>query len=300
MRQAENADTILALTHGRILTPSREIPDGTLLVQKGRIAALGEASDLTVPSSSVEIDCGGKILVPGFIDLHLHGGGGFDFCESDGLTGAARYHALHGTTSLLPTIGPVERSELEEILARLAAGYPRDREGALPRLLGLNVEGPFLNPEKAGALGIDALSRPEPGDVKAFQDAGAGKIRLMTIAPEINGGMRGVREILDAGIVPALGHSEATFEEAVEAFSAGLRHVTHLFNAMRGFHHRRPGCAVAALVDPRVTVEVIADGHHLHDGTLKMIYRLKGAEGMALISDAVPSAFTRPSWRMYA
>ncbi len=288
MRQAENIDTMFALTHGRILTPSQEIPDGTVLVRKGRIAALGKASDLSVPSASVEIDCRGKIVVPGFIDLHVHGGGGFDFCDAEGWTGAARYHALHGTTSILPTICPVGRAQIEATLVRLAAGYPRSCEGPLPNLLGLNLEGPFLNPNQAGALGPDALALPGPGDVRFFQDATGGRIRLMTIAPEIDGGMMGVREMLDAGIVPALGHSEASFEEAQSAFSAGLRHVTHLFNAMRGFHHRSPGCAVAALVDPRITVEVIADGHHLHDGTLRMICRLKGAEGMVLVSDAVP------------
>ncbi len=288
MTQTKNEENTLALTHGRIVTPLQEILDGTLLVENGKISALGESVDLPVPSGAAEIDCRGKIIAPGFIDLHVHGGGGFDFNDAGGWTGAARYHALHGTTSLLPTIRPLRQSELGVALARLAAGYPETLEGPLPCLLGLNLEGPYLNPQRAGALGTDTLVLPEAGAVQALQEAAGGRIRLMTIAPEIEGAMTAIGEALDAGILPVLGHSEASFEEAQAAFDAGVRHVTHLFNAMGGFHHRSPGCAVAALVDPRITVEVIIDGHHLHDGTVRMIYQLKGAEGMAPVSDAIP------------
>ncbi|NOY53991.1 MAG: N-acetylglucosamine-6-phosphate deacetylase [Deltaproteobacteria bacterium] len=288
MGRIEKAEKTLVLTHGKILTPLDVIPDGALLVEKGKIAALGEAANLPVPPGATRIDCTGKIMVPGFVDLHVHGGGGFDFNDAGGWTGAARYHALHGTTSLLPTVRPLPLPELEETLACLASGYPGTGDGPLPYLPGFNLEGPYLNPQRAGALGKDGLAKPRPGAVRALQEAASGRIRLMTIAPEIQGGMKAVSEILDAGILPVLGHSGASFEEAQAAFDAGVRHVTHLFNAMTGFHHRNPGCAVAALLDPGVTVEVIADGRHLHEATLRMIHRLKGAGGMIGVSDAVP------------
>jgi len=288
MGRTEKEEKTLVLTHGRILTPSEVIADGILVIKDGRIAALAESTDAVLPPGSCEIDCRGKILVPGLIDLHVHGGGGFDFNDPAALTGAARYHALHGTTTLLPTICPRPLPELEEILARLSAGYPELGEGALPRLLGLNLEGPWINPEKAGALGKMGVAKPRSGVVRTLQEAAAGKIRLMTVAPELEGVMTVLPELLDAGILPVLGHSGASYEEAQAAFDAGIRHVTHLFNAMTAFHHRRPGCAAAALLDPRVTVEVIADGRHLHGGTLRMIDRLKGVAGMVPVSDAVP------------
>jgi N-acetylglucosamine-6-phosphate deacetylase len=286
MKQSD-ADTILAFIHGRIYTPETELTDGTLLVQGGKILSLGNSSDLDIPASAEQVDCREKIVVPGFIDLHVHGGGGFDFNDAGELTGAARYHALHGTTSLLPTICPQEKDNLKETLSLLAQGYPRVKEGPFPKILGLHLEGPFLNPKCRGAFHSDDLILPGPGEIQEFQNLAAGTIRLMTFAPEIEGGADQIPDMIDAGIIPALGHSAATFEEAQAAFSAGVRHVTHLFNAMQRFHHREPGCAAAALLDPIVTVEVIADGHHLHDATLKMVHRLKGPERMVLVSDAV-------------
>jgi N-acetylglucosamine-6-phosphate deacetylase len=243
-----------------------------------------------VPAGAEVIDCRGMILIPGLIDLHLHGGGGFDVAVPGGLDGAARFHGAHGTTSMVPTLGPDTVPVLKEKLAALAAGYRGLDPDPRPEILGLHLEGPFLNAKRGGAFEAGALIGPDPALIPPLSEAAGGTLRLMTLAPELPGGQACIAALLARGILPALGHSDAGYGEAQAAFSAGVRHVTHIFNAMRGIHHREPGCAAAALLHREVTVEVVADGHHLHDATVEMIYRLKGAEQMILVSDAVPLA----------
>ncbi len=276
--------------HGTICTAEREIIDGALVTRGPRIETVGKASDVAVPADAEVIDCRGMILIPGLVDLHLHGGGGFDFAAPGELDGAARFHGMHGTTSLVPTLGPDTVPVLTDKLAALAASCRGGHADPRPEILGLNLEGPFLNPTRGGAFEAAALVAPDASLIAPLCDAAEGTLRLMTLAPELPGAHACIVALLAQGIVPALGHSDARYEEAKAAFGAGVRHVTHLFNAMRGVHHREPGCAAAALLHRAVSVEVIADGHHLHDATLEMIYRLKGVEGMILVSDAVPLA----------
>ncbi|PIP36899.1 MAG: N-acetylglucosamine-6-phosphate deacetylase [Desulfobacterales bacterium CG23_combo_of_CG06-09_8_20_14_all_52_9] len=206
------------------------------------------------------------------------------------MAGAARFHASQGTTAMLPTLCPEDLSQLKNKLALLGRGYPQnnDDETPLPEILGLHLEGPFLNAKRRGAFDAGSLLLPGPGLVRELFEASEGTLRLMTLAPELDGGMALIREARECGIIPCLGHSDATYEQAVTAFHSGIRHATHLFNAMREFHHREPGCVLAALLDPEVSVEVVADGHHLHEAAVQMAYRLKGEDLMILITDAIP------------
>ena len=282
--------TIRAFTHGRIITPEKEIPDGTLIVAGRGIQSLGRSSDIRVPDGAEVIECTGKILTPGFIDIHLHGGGGYDFSDAEGLAGAARFHASQGTTAMLPTLCPESLPKIRTNLALLGKGYPQntDDESPLPEIIGLHLEGPFLNPKRRGAFDAGSLLLPRSGLIREFFEASGGALRLMTLAPELDGGMALIREAKEFGIIPCLGHSDATYEQAAAAFHIGIRHATHLFNAMRGFHHRAPGCALSALLDPEISVEVVVDGHHLHEAAVEMVYRLKGRDKMILVTDAAP------------
>lgn len=284
----EDKNILRAFIHGKILTPESEIEDGSLLTRGPFILAVGRSTEVPVPEGACVVDCTDKIVVPGFIDLHVHGGGGFDFRDEEALAGAARYHASHGTTSLLPTLCPDTLPRLEKQLSLLGKRYPSTGKGPLPEILGLHLEGPFLNPRRRGVFDPGFFAAPQPGMVRSLFEASGGTLRLMTLAPEIPGGMEAVEEITEAGIIASLGHSDATYEQSLRAFSLGVRHTAHLWNAMRGFHHREPGCAMAALLHPGISVEVIVDGHHLHEMTLQLIRRLKGAERMVLVSDAVP------------
>lgn len=284
-----HSDMIRAFTHGRIFTPEIEIPDGTLLTRGSKIMAVGKASDIEVPAEAEVVDCTGRIVAPGFIDIHLHGGDGHDFLSGEGLAGAARFHASRGTTAMVPTLCPDTLPRLRDQLARLGRGYGA-HEGPLPGILGLYLEGPFLNTAKRGAFDPSLICLPQPGVVRALFEASSGALRMMALAPELPGALETVREIKAMGMIPCLGHTDATYEETHAAFSNGVRHATHLFNAMKGFHHREPGAAMAALLHPEVSVEVILDDHHLHQATVDLLYRLKGAARMILISDAVPLA----------
>ncbi len=285
--RTEAKESPSVFTRARVITPEQEIANGVVIVQGGTITNVGLPSVIRIPSGCREIDCRNRILVPGFVDLHVHGGGGREFSEEEGGCTAARFHARHGTTSLLATLGPAAIAELDAGPFWGEAGRLPDAEEGGPEILGLYLEGPFLNRGKRGVLDASRFRDPEPAWVDALQKVSDGKIRMMTLAPELPGGEALIREILQAGILPALGHSDASFGEARRAFDCGVRHVTHLFNAMRGIHHREPGCVAAALLDPDVTVEVIPDGHHLHDATVGLIHRLKGVDRMIVVTDAV-------------
>jgi N-acetylglucosamine-6-phosphate deacetylase len=288
--QEYNIVTRRAFIHGRIITPEIEVADGTLVIEGGQILSLGKASSARIPDGTDVVDCSGKTLAPGFIDLHLHGGGGYDFSDEQGLVGTARFHASCGTTSILPTLCPDTLPNLKKQLTLLGNGYPASEGGPLPDILGIHLEGPFLSVKRKGCFASGSFSLFEPGMVKDLSEASKGALRLMTLAPELPGGMDLIREVSEAGIIPCLGHSDATYEQTIDAVSAGLRHAVHLFNAVRGFHHRAPGCAVAALLHPEVSVEMIVDGHHLHKAAVEMICRLKGEDKVILVSDAVPLA----------
>jgi len=265
---------VLLLRARQALLPEGLRPAEVLVVD-GRVAAVGEA--VVAPAGAVVREV--EVLSPGFVDLHVHA---LDGCGAVGpapdVPGLARALVRRGVTSFLATT--VAR-KVDDLLLMLAAPVPAG--GA--RLAGLHLEGPWLSPAHVGAQPPDDLAPPSlPGLERLLA---AGPPVLMTLAPELPGGLDVVARAAAAGVVVALGHTAATYDETVAAVAAGARHVTHCFNAMRPLHHREPGLAGAALDLPDVTVEVIADGVHLHPAVVRLLWRACGAGRVCLVSDAV-------------
>jgi len=277
----------LALLHACVITPETEIADGTVVIAEGRIV---QADERPPPEGVETRDLRGLIVAPGFIDLHVHGGGGFSLVDGDAkeLGGYARWAATRGVTGFLVTLVPDTRQRILETIDSTVAALDTMSEGARP--LGINLEGPFLNPSRCGALRCDVLRPADVRELRQYLLAARGLLRLMTLAPELPGAGAVIAEAVNAGVVVALGHSDATYEEAAGAFSLGVGHVTHCFNAMRPFHHRDPGCVGAALNALDVTCELIADGVHVHPAAMEMLLRLKGVEKTVLVSDGIPLA----------
>jgi N-acetylglucosamine-6-phosphate deacetylase len=280
-----------AITNARILTPDESFEPGTLIWDDdGRITSAAPAS-LEPPLGEARTDSRGLTLVPGYIDIHVHGGGGFSLATDDPkeVQSYARWVVSHGVTGFLPT---VFGSGLEEALVLVsAAGYVSDcRPDGGAEVLGINLEGPFINPKRRGALPDTWVRPPSADELAALSTSSDGSIKVMTMAPEVPGAEALLKRALEDWIVVAVGHSDATYEEARRAFDLGASHLTHAFNGMRPFHHRDPGPVVAALDAPHVTLEVIADGIHLHPATVRVMVRAAGTGRVALISDGVRPA----------
>ena len=279
----------MLLTGARVVTPAGVLESGWLRIEDGVIAGVGSGA----PPSDVtrRQDLGGRWLIPGFIDLHLHGGGGHATLsrDPDEILAAVAFHGSHGTTRALASI---VTSALDETLAALAA--VRDAMGGRgasgARLAGSHLEGPFLNPRRAGAHDVRHLLEPDPTTFDRMLEAAGGTLRVITIAPELPGGIDLVRRAVAAGVVVALGHSDADHAQASAAFDAGATLVTHLFNGMRPWHHREPGLAGAALSRAGVVCELVNDGFHLHDATAALGFAAAGPGRIALITDATPAA----------
>lgn len=281
------APRALALTHARIITPEEEIEEGTVVLAGGRIIQAGANPP---PPQTDALDLRGLIVAPGFIDLHVHGGGGFSLASDDPeqTRSFARWAVGTGVTSFLVT--PIGRDR-DDLLRQIRAARPLMdgvREGAQP--LGFHLEGPFLSPERPGAFRTEWLSEPSVEGFRSYLEAAGGHLRLISLAPELAGAEAVIAEAVAAGVVVGLAHSDATYEEAKRAFSLGVRHVTHCYNGMRLFHHRDPGCLAAALNSRDVTVELIADGVHVHPGAMELLLRAKGLERTVLVTDAIPLA----------
>ena len=275
------------LTGARILTPDDEIEGGSVIVEDGRIAEV--AAGLSVPAGAEVVDLRGLTLAPGFIDIHVHGGGGFSLASGDveELRSYARWVVAHGVTSFVASVVG-DRPEDGEAALRAIAGAGPAEGGA--ELLGAHLEGPFVSPERRGALPEGWLRPPGAGLLGRLLEAAGGRLRLITLAPELPGAAAVLELAVRGGCVVAVGHSDATYEEARDAFARGARHLTHAFNAMRPFHHREPGPLGAALDTEGVTVELIADGVHVHRAAARMVVRTKGVDGVALVTDGVPPA----------
>ena len=266
------------LSGARVVTPSGVLDDGWVEVVDDRIVGVR-----TGPTPDGAADLGGGWLVPGFIDLHTHGGGGHDVTASpEAMAAAARFHRSHGTTGMLVSLmaAPVDR--LCEQLAWVSALV---EDGVV---LGAHLEGPFLAAARCGAQNQAHLLEPDPLVLAKLLDAADGNLRQMTIAPELPGALEVIADLLAAGVIPAIGHTGATYEQASAGFAAGARLATHLFNGMSPVSHREPGAAVAAL-DAGVVVEMINDGVHVHDAITRLVGRAQNGR-VALITDAVSAA----------
>ena len=229
---------------------------------------------------------GDDIIVPGFVDLHCHGGGGHTFTRGDAAAAraAAAFHLRHGTTTMLASLV----SSPYELMRDATAAYrPLVDDGTIA---GLHFEGPYLSQARCGAQNPAFLRDPSLEELTALVDLGRGAVRMVTIAPELPGALDAVRFLATHGVVAALGHTDATYEQTLAGVAAGATVGTHLCNGMRPAHHREPGPIVALLDSPTVVCELVADGIHLHDGMLRFAAHAAGADRAALVTDAMDAA----------
>lgn len=268
------ADTVVV--HGR--PPGR----GWLETDGGEIVAVG----LGEPQRPADVDLAGTTLVPGFVDMHVHGGGGGSYTsgDTDEAVRALTFHGRHGTTSCLASLVTANPAELMRAVVVLSDLV---QDGLLR---GIHLEGPWLNASRAGAHDRSQLRAPDPREIDRLIAAGRGTVRMATLAPELTGGLDAVRRLVDAGVVAAIGHTEADYSLTREAIEAGVRVGTHIFNAMRPIHHREPGPVLALLEDGRTTVELVLDGVHVHPALLRLVAADVGASRVALVTDAMAAA----------
>ncbi|MCE7928140.1 MAG: N-acetylglucosamine-6-phosphate deacetylase [Dehalococcoidia bacterium] len=257
-------------------------------VFEGRIAAIG--STLAADGAG-GLDASGLWVLPGFIDVHVHGGGGHSFFTSDAaaIRGYRQWVTRNGVTSFLVSTGGRDPGQIAARLEGLGTGL-EGGSGAEP--LGFHLEGPFLNAARRGAFDAKSLRAPLAAEFERWQEAAGGRIRQMTIAPELPGALEVIGRAAAAGVVPAMGHTDATAAEARAGFAAGIRHVTHLFNAMRPLHQREGGAIAAALLEPQVSCELICDGAHVAPEMLRLAFELLGPERTIVVTDNLSLAGT--------
>jgi N-acetylglucosamine-6-phosphate deacetylase len=239
-----------------------------------------------LPPRPADVDMPQALVVPGFVDMHAHGGGGASYTDANDadILRAAMFHRRHGTTTTLASLVTASPADLLTAVAVLAEST---RAGTVA---GIHLEGPWLSPARCGAHDPTQLRDPTPAEIDALLAAGGGAIRMVTLAPERAASNDAITRFVDAGVIVAVGHTEATYEQTRRAVELGATVGTHLFNAMRPVHHREPGPALALLEDARVTVELIADGVHVHPAMLRAVIEAAGADRVALVTDATAAA----------
>ncbi len=285
----------LKIFNGKVVTPWRIIPNGTVVIERGVITAVSEGNPET--TDTVNIDAGGKYIAPGFIDIHVHGGGGHDFMDGSetAFLKIAETHVRYGTTAMLPTTLTSEREGLLETLTIYEQASRNNSKGS--RFLGMHLEGPYFAMNQRGAQDPRYIRDPDPEEYKAVI-AHSKSIRRWSAAPELKGALAFAQYLGEHGILAALAHTDAVYEEVVEAFDNGYTLATHLYSGMSGVTRRNAfryaGAVESAFVIDEMDVEIIADGVHLPPALLKLVYKVKGADRTALITDAMRAAGLPP------
>jgi N-acetylglucosamine-6-phosphate deacetylase len=289
---------MIALTAAALFTPLERIERPLLLLDGGRIVEITSRDRKEVPGDCRAVDFGDGILAPGFIDIHIHGGAGHDVMEAgaDALPPVERLLAAHGVSSYFPTTVTAPLDATLSALARLADAVEaaqRDpqtsgsQNGSLrARPLGIHLEGPFISHKRRGVHPPENLLAPSPAAFDRFWQAARGHIRVMTIAPELPGALEVIAQAAALGVCVSLGHSNADLDTARAGFTAGARHATHTFNAMRPLDHRDPGILGEVLTDSRLSADMIADGIHIDPTVVDLFLRAKGPDAAVLITDA--------------
>lgn len=284
------------IKNGKLLTPFRIIKDGGVLIENEKISkVLENKKEVTEIEGNVDInvvDAKGNYITPGFIDLHTHGAGGHDFMDGtvEAIIKAAKAHMQHGTTSLLPT---TLTSTTEDLYNTLDDFKEAKKEKTGPELLGLHLEGPYFSMEQRGAQDPRHLKNPDREEYLKVLDYSDDILRW-TVAPELEGAMEMGRELKARGILPSIGHSNAVYQDVKRAFENGYTHVTHLYSGMSMVRRikafRYSGVVESAYLIDDMTVEIIADGKHLPESLLKLIYKIKGPDSICLITDSMRGA----------
>lgn len=282
---------VLAIKAGKIYTPNSLIRNGIVVLENGKISYVG--NDFEKAKDAIILKFDNCICTSGFIDVHVHGGGGHDFADGslEAFNGVCRYHARGGTTSLLATVLSSPVNYTFKILETFRKNPNAPKDGA--EILGLHLEGPFLNPDMRGAHPAELLQTPSGELVEAFLDY-TDIIRRITIAPEVSGGVEAVKAFFSNNVVVSIGHSNAPFDVVYKAYNAGLRHTTHLYNALgvsfkRG-PYRIPGALESVLALDGIMAEIIADGRHVHPTLIRLAVKAKSFRRLCLVTDAMRAA----------
>jgi N-acetylglucosamine-6-phosphate deacetylase len=276
----------LAITGGAVVTPNEVIEEGVVLCEDAKIKFAGSSKDAQPEPNSRIVNAKGRIVMPGFIDTHFHGSGGDDVMANgaEGIRRISRALLKFGTTGYLATTIAARHEELMRAVEDTIAAEERDAPAA--EILGLHIEGPYINLKFKGAQPEWGIRAPNFDECNQLLDAAAGRIKIMTIAPELPGGLEMIRMLKSAGVEASVGHSDADYDTALAAIEAGATRATHLFNAMSGVHHRKPGLAAAVLNEPDICAEMICDGVHVNPRLVSLAWKAKGRDGTALITDA--------------
>jgi len=289
-----------AIYASRILTPQDELRDCVIVVEAGRITGIGHRDEVHIPPGAKDYVASGMTVVPGFVDVHIHGAGGHDVMEADAsaLDKITSTVARFGTTSIVATTvtAPIEATchSLEGI-----AQYIRAHESTADNarfgadVLGIHLEGPFINPERRGVHPSESILAPSVETLEKFRTAAGNLIKIITIAPEMPGALKLIAAAIADGIVVGLGHTDADYAQARAAIQAGARHAVHVYNAMRPFTHRDPGVISAVLTDADVTAEIIADGVHVAGPAIQVLLGTKGFDTVLLVSDGTAATGMR-------
>jgi N-acetylglucosamine-6-phosphate deacetylase len=299
------------LLAARVATPTQVLENGFVVIEGGSVSEVGSGAP---PAMAAAVDLGDMLIAPGFVDVHVHGGGGAQVnCPTReeveaSVRSMARFHARHGTTALVATTvsdSPEALRVAVEGVATVATahrGGPASggrgpghlsQDGAGSVVLGSHLEGPWIARSRAGAQFVPALRPPSVPELDDLVARGNGTVRLVTIAPELEGALDLISAALSGGVVVSIGHTDADYATTKLAFDAGASHATHLFNAMAPMHHRRPGPIAAALGDERVSLEIIADGVHMHPALIALVATL-APERLVLVTDAIGAAGAPP------
>ncbi len=277
----------MLFTNTSIFGAEKPIRNGWLLVEGTKIKQFGEGEPLVGVKASKMIDCHGQCLLPGFIDLHTHGALGSDFVfgDHDQINQITQFFASHGVTSFLATTYSATPLEIAQSINTVASCMGTE-PGA--QILGIHLEGPWLNPLEAGAQSLSNIRTADPAEVMPYLDSGL--IRLVTLAPEIRENQWLITECQKRRIAVAAGHTDASYQEMLAAIKMGVTQVTHCFNAMNPLHHREPGAVGAALESSGVRCELIADMIHVHPSIMRLMTKAKSPEGIILITDSIAAA----------
>ncbi|MBN2455396.1 MAG: N-acetylglucosamine-6-phosphate deacetylase [Sedimentisphaerales bacterium] len=273
----------LLITNCRLFDAAEAEQTTSILIENGIIRQIGQIE----PSDhNNKLDAEGKIIAPGFIDVHIQGAGGCDVLDAtaEALTTISRTCARYGTTGFLATT--VFKPDQPNHHLSLAARH-KDINPSGASILGIHLEGPFISMEKKGMIQPDSICSPSMKVLEQIHQVTDGTLKMMTIAPELTESLQIIKALVSSGVIASFGHSSATYEQTLEGFDAGISHVTHLFNAMPSLHHRAPGPLVAIFSNPSVSVQMITDGVHLHPAVMKLAYEILGADRIIPITDGI-------------
>lgn len=284
------AEKLLILSNLKIYTEKEVLQDSCLIIADDKIHAIIPQQDIKhhLPADVLEF-LPTYHLLPGFIDMHIHGANGSDVMDAtpEALTNISQALVKEGATSYLATTMTASPEEIENTLCVVRDVMNKQEETRGAKILGVHLEGPFLSPKKVGAQRADKILSPKKEYIERWQKLSDCVIKLVTIAPELPNSLEFIRYLKEQKIIASIGHTDATYAESVDAIAAGCTHATHLFNAMRGIHQREPGTVTAVLLAEKVMAELILDGVHLQPAIVQMILRLKAASQLVLVTDAM-------------